>query len=80
MTPEQQAALEATAAELAASLQPADRPITLESIHARLVAVENHPALSVPALDGQKENQPPIDNEYVAEGCEQFSEQEHPNG
>jgi hypothetical protein len=52
MTPEQQAALDATAQERAASLHPEKQPITLQSIHDRLVAVENHPALN------QKEEHP----------------------
>jgi hypothetical protein len=51
MTPEQLAELDKVAAERAGNLQQETKPLTLESVHARLTAVENHPALSIPALE-----------------------------
>lgn len=52
MTPEQIAELERVAAERAGNLQPGTKSLTLESLHARLTAVENHPALNqVPIVE-----------------------------
>jgi hypothetical protein len=42
---DQQRALDVIAAERAASMKPPPPPVTLESLHQRLTALENHPAL-----------------------------------
>jgi hypothetical protein len=55
MNNEQKAVLDAVANERSGQLQPPPPAITLESLHARLTAVENHPALSVPALQPTEE-------------------------
>lgn len=45
MTPEQEASVKATAAERAAFLVPTQKQITLDELHQRVIALENHPAL-----------------------------------
>lgn len=56
MTPEQEASVKATAAERAAFLVPTQKQITLDDLHRRVIALENHPALSVPALETEESN------------------------
>ncbi len=45
MNAETQKALDDIAAERAVNMKPAHSPVTLESLHQRLTALENHPAL-----------------------------------
>lgn len=45
MTPEQQKAVDQTAQERAAFIVPTQKQVTLDELHKRVTALENHPAL-----------------------------------
>lgn len=45
MTPEQQKSVDQTAAERTAFLVPTHKQVTLDELHQRVIALENHPAL-----------------------------------
>ena len=46
MTPEQQKSIDQTAAERAASFALPPKPVTIDDLHQRIIALENHPALA----------------------------------
>lgn len=51
----QRAAMEQTARDREATMKPPQPAITLESLHQRLTAIENHPALSIPQIQSETE-------------------------
>lgn len=70
MNDQQKAALDAVAMDRMANMKPAEPKPTLESLHARLTILENHPVLKRTATLGEP---------HVVEGAQPYHVNEEPS-